>query len=203
MVFPKSTWAGTLQPDVGKVVPALLIPRPFRVELSVERPQRAGGRRRRRARSAQLFPFPPKPISPVPTSSGPPSNNVNETTQSRSGSIRNSTSLGGVGNSSSNSLDVITVSRDVIRIVTQTAMGELEIMRVSPIQVAEGDSVSITPRHLAITLDLSKFGIRESGVLFKVSKPPQQGRLEVRKGKGGRNAVLRWINLLIAFLQFE
>jgi hypothetical protein len=106
--------------------------------------------------------------------------NINATTHSR----ENSTEFGGGGGSSSNSLDVITVARDVIRIVTQTAMGELEIMRVSPIQVAEGDSVAVTPRHLAITLDLSKFGIRESGVLFRVSKPPQHGRLEVRRGVG-------------------
>lgn len=77
------------------------------------------------------------------------------------------------------SLEVITISRDLIRIVTQTDIGELEIMRVTPVQVAEGDSVIVTPRHLAITLDLSKFGIRESGVLFRISKAPQQGRIEV------------------------
>ena len=61
-----------------------------------------------------------------------------------------------------------------------TAIGELEIMRVSPVPVAEGETIVITPRHLAITLDLTKFGVRESGVLFRVSKGPQQGRLEVR-----------------------
>lgn len=121
--------------------------------------------------SIPLVPVSMTPIPPFPSQS----NNVNETSGSRDLIYRNSSSFGiGVGNSSSNSLDVITVSRDVIRIVTHTAMGELEIMRVSPIQVAEGDSVSITPRHLAITLDLSKFGIRESGVLFKVSKPPSK-----------------------------
>lgn len=82
--------------------------------------------------------------------------------------------------SSSNVLDVITIPRDVFRVVTQTSLGELEIMRLSPVQVAEGDSVIITPRHLAMTLDLSKFGIRESGVLFRVLKPPQEGRIEVK-----------------------
>lgn len=81
--------------------------------------------------------------------------------------------------SGTNSLEVITIPRDVIRIVTQTDVGELEIMRVNPLHVAEGDSVIITPRHLTITLDLSKFGIRESGVLFRISKQPQQGRIEV------------------------
>ena len=81
----------------------------------------------------------------------------------------------------SSGLEVITIPRDVIRIVTMTSMGELEIMRLSPVQLAEGDSVIITPRHLAITLDLTKFGVRESGVLFRVSKGPQQGRLEVEE----------------------
>jgi len=81
-----------------------------------------------------------------------------------------------------NSHEFFTIPREMIRIVTQTDVGELEIMRVNPIQVAEGDSVIITPRHLAITLDLSKFGIRESGVLFRISKQPQQGRIEVRNG---------------------
>ncbi|CAG7786715.1 unnamed protein product, partial [Allacma fusca] len=99
----------------------------------------------------------------------------------------------------SNSSEVITIARDVIRIVTQTALGELEVMRVSPVQVAEGDSVIITPRHLAITLDLSKFGVRESGVLFRVSKGPQQGRLEVTTraaGSAGSARTLETFSLL-------
>lgn len=109
------------------------------------------------------------------------------TTNNRCASISGAAAGNTTGNATStssissgtNSLEVITIPRDVIRIVTQTDVGELEIMRVNPLHVAEGDSVIITPRHLTITLDLSKFGIRESGVLFRISKQPQQGRIEV------------------------
>ncbi|OXA39675.1 Chondroitin sulfate proteoglycan 4 [Folsomia candida] len=68
---------------------------------------------------------------------------------------------------------------------TSFRVGELEIMRVIPLQVAEGDSTLITPRHLAVTLDLAKFGIRESGVLFRIRNGPEEGRIEVTKGGGG------------------
>jgi hypothetical protein len=95
------------------------------------------------------------------------------------GSCLSTGTLNGTGSQYGSTQDVISISGDLIRIVTQTDMGELEIMRVSPVQVAEGDSVIITPRHLAITLDLSKFGIRESGVLFRIAKGPQEGRIEV------------------------
>jgi len=105
--------------------------------------------------------------------------NSNDSNSSRNTGVSSSVSNNATG-VPSNSLEVITVSRDLIRIVTQTEIGELEVMRVSPVNVAEGDSVIITPRHLSITLDLSKFGIRESGVLFKIVKPPVYGRIEVR-----------------------
>jgi hypothetical protein len=108
---------------------------------------------------------------------------TNATTCSSSSSLNASSSPRGNG-----SLEVITISRDLIRIVTQTDVGELEIMRVTPVQVAEGDSTIISPRHLAVTLDLSKFGIRESGVMFRINKAPQQGRIEVTTRTAGSSS---------------
>lgn len=44
-------------------------------------------------------------------------------------------------------------------------------------QVTEGGSMTLTSRHLQVQLDYEKFGVRESGVLFHVVRPPQYGRL--------------------------
>lgn len=44
-------------------------------------------------------------------------------------------------------------------------------------KVTEGGSMTLTSRHLEIVLDYEKFGIRESGILFHVVRPPQYGRL--------------------------
>ena len=37
--------------------------------------------------------------------------------------------------------------------------------------------MTLTSRHLQVQLDYEKFGVRESGVLFHVVRPPQYGRL--------------------------
>lgn len=44
-------------------------------------------------------------------------------------------------------------------------------------QVTEGGSMTLTSRHLHVQLDYEKYGVRESGVLFHVARPPQHGRL--------------------------
>ena len=37
--------------------------------------------------------------------------------------------------------------------------------------------MTLTSRHLQLLIDYEKFGVRESGVLFHVIRPPQHGRL--------------------------
>ena len=45
------------------------------------------------------------------------------------------------------------------------------------LQVTEGGSMTLTSRHVQLALDYEKFGVRESGVLLHLVRPPQYGRL--------------------------
>ncbi|EFX76390.1 hypothetical protein DAPPUDRAFT_249084, partial [Daphnia pulex] len=67
-------------------------------------------------------------------------------------------------------------------IYTGTASGnspdtQPPVLNLSPVQVTEGGSMTLTSRHLQVQLDYEKFGVRESGVMFHVVRPPQYGRL--------------------------
>jgi len=44
-------------------------------------------------------------------------------------------------------------------------------------KVSEGGSMTLTSRHIHVELDNEKYGIRESGVVFHVVRPPLYGRL--------------------------
>ncbi len=51
----------------------------------------------------------------------------------------------------------------------------LHVLRVDE----PGGRSLLTSRHLDVAFDFSRFGVRESGVLFHVVSPPKHGRLDV------------------------
>lgn len=60
-----------------------------------------------------------------------------------------------------------------------TLVMDLEIMVLTPLQVAEGDNTLITTVNVDVVLDYAKFGVRDSGVLFHVVDHPRHGKLTV------------------------
>lgn len=60
-----------------------------------------------------------------------------------------------------------------------TLVMDLEILVLTPLQVAEGDNTLITTTNIDVVLDYAKFGIRDSGVLFHVVEHPRHGKLSV------------------------
>ena len=53
----------------------------------------------------------------------------------------------------------------------------LEILSLTPLQVPEGESVPITPRHIDLVLDYPKYGVRDSGVILRIIEPPKNGAI--------------------------
>lgn len=60
-----------------------------------------------------------------------------------------------------------------------TDQSDLQILELQPLQVKEGGTEVITSNHIDVTLDIQKYDIRESGILFHVIHPPQHGKLAV------------------------
>jgi hypothetical protein len=60
-----------------------------------------------------------------------------------------------------------------------TLVTDLEILVLTPLQVAEGDNALITTTNIDVVLDYAKFGVRDSGVLLHVVEHPQHGKLTV------------------------
>ncbi|XP_046998026.1 chondroitin sulfate proteoglycan 4 [Schistocerca americana] len=63
---------------------------------------------------------------------------------------------------------------------------DLEILVLTPLQVAEGGSAPVTTRNVDVVLDFPKYGVRDTGVLFFVVEPPRHGRLEVDRQPHGQ-----------------
>ena len=60
-----------------------------------------------------------------------------------------------------------------------TLVTDLEILVLTPLQVAEGDNTLITTTDIDVVLDYAKFGVRDSGVLLHVIEHPHHGKLTV------------------------
>jgi len=60
-----------------------------------------------------------------------------------------------------------------------TLVTDLEILVLTPLQVAEGDNTLITTTNIDVVLDYAKFGVRDSGVLLHVIEHPHHGKLTV------------------------
>lgn len=68
------------------------------------------------------------------------------------------------------------------KIFTKTSLPiDLEIVSLNPLNVAEGDNVLITPYNIDVVLDYPKFGVRDSGVIFRVATQPRYGRVQAEQ----------------------
>ncbi|XP_012264856.2 chondroitin sulfate proteoglycan 4 [Athalia rosae] len=54
---------------------------------------------------------------------------------------------------------------------------DLEILSLSPLIVSEGEHALVTSQNIAMVLDIAKYGVEESGVLFTLVTPPTHGTL--------------------------
>ncbi|XP_046745666.1 chondroitin sulfate proteoglycan 4 [Diprion similis] len=54
---------------------------------------------------------------------------------------------------------------------------DLEILSLSPLMVSEGDHVLVTSQNIAMILDIAKYGVEETGVIFTLVTPPSHGTL--------------------------
>nr|XP_053643918.1 chondroitin sulfate proteoglycan 4-like isoform X2 [Cherax quadricarinatus] len=67
------------------------------------------------------------------------------------------------------------------KVFTKTTLPfDLEVLRLTPMEVQEGGQELVTSQHLNLVLDYEKYGVRESGVLFHVITRPSRGRLDVQ-----------------------
>lgn len=73
---------------------------------------------------------------------------------------------------------------------------EFQILSVNPVIVDEGASIEITTENIEIVYDFKKFGIRESGIMLFVVKPPKYGDIEVDLGQRRNNDVFTYLDLL-------
>lgn len=53
----------------------------------------------------------------------------------------------------------------------------LEILSLSPLLVSEGEHVLVTNENIAMVLDIAKYGVEETGVVFTLVTPPVYGTL--------------------------
>lgn len=53
----------------------------------------------------------------------------------------------------------------------------LEILSLSPLLVSEGEHVLVTNENIAMVLDIAKYGVEESNVVFILVTPPSYGTL--------------------------
>jgi chondroitin sulfate proteoglycan 4 len=60
-----------------------------------------------------------------------------------------------------------------------TLVTDLEVLVLTPLQVAEGDNALVTTSNIDVVLDYAKFGVRDSGVLYHVIDQPHHGKLSV------------------------
>lgn len=53
----------------------------------------------------------------------------------------------------------------------------LEILSLSPLLVSEGEHVLVTNENIVMILDIAKYGVEETGVVFTLVTPPVYGTL--------------------------
>lgn len=54
---------------------------------------------------------------------------------------------------------------------------DLEILSLSPLTVSEGDNGLVTSQNIAMVLDIAKYGVEETGVIFTLVTSPSHGTL--------------------------
>lgn len=72
----------------------------------------------------------------------------------------------------------------------------LEILSLSPLLVSEGEHVLITNENIAMVLDIAKYGVEETGVVFTLVTPPIYGTLalDVLTSRSDHSFTLQDIN---------
>ncbi|GAB1864441.1 Chondroitin sulfate proteoglycan 4 [Camponotus japonicus] len=72
----------------------------------------------------------------------------------------------------------------------------LEILSLSPLLVSEGEYVLITNENIAMVLDIAKYGVEETGVVFTLVTPPVYGTLalDVLTSRSDHSFTLQDIN---------
>lgn len=72
----------------------------------------------------------------------------------------------------------------------------LEILSLSPLLVSEGEHVLITNENIAMVLDIAKYGVEETGVVFTLVTPPVYGTLalDVLTSRSDHSFTLQDIN---------
>ncbi|XP_026678088.1 chondroitin sulfate proteoglycan 4-like, partial [Diaphorina citri] len=55
----------------------------------------------------------------------------------------------------------------------------LEIIRLEPLTVSEGENTLLSSAHISLVLDAARYGVRESGVMFHIYSPPTHGTLHL------------------------
>jgi len=58
---------------------------------------------------------------------------------------------------------------------------DLEIVALNTLSVSEGGNALLTPHNMDMVLDYRKFGVRDSGVIFRLVTPPKYGRVQVEQ----------------------
>ena len=66
---------------------------------------------------------------------------------------------------------------------------DLEILDLSPLAVSEGDHVLVTNENIVIVLDIAKYQVDETGVVFTVVTPPAHGTLVLDLLTNGKDYV--------------
>lgn len=56
---------------------------------------------------------------------------------------------------------------------------QLGLVSLSPLIVQEGGVALVTTQNIDVVLDHQKYGVRPSGILLHVMRPPQHGRIAV------------------------
>ncbi|XP_059478684.1 chondroitin sulfate proteoglycan 4-like isoform X2 [Neocloeon triangulifer] len=60
---------------------------------------------------------------------------------------------------------------------------DLEIVSLNTLSVNEGEHALLTPANLDVVLDYPKFGVRDSGVIFRVVVEPKHGSVQVEQAR--------------------
>lgn len=72
----------------------------------------------------------------------------------------------------------------------------MEILSVSPLSVSEGERVLVTSDNVGMVLDIAKYGVEESGVVFNLIRLPMCGKLalDLLTSRADRSFTLQDIN---------
>ncbi|KAF4525482.1 hypothetical protein B566_EDAN002340 [Ephemera danica] len=84
------------------------------------------------------------------------------------------------------------------KVFTKTSLPvDLEIVALNSLNVAEGDNAVITPHNIDVVLDYPKFGVRDSGVIFRVVAAPRHGRVQAEQAwsRGNEATVFTLLDL--------